>query len=627
MKTLANRNGSFAGLLSSRRALTCLLALTCLAAVAGPGSAGAAELPEKDPFYKPPAGFESDAPGTVLRSREVTVPEASDDKTYQLLFRSNNTFDEPIAAVTTVIVPDSTWIGVGERPLASYQEPIDSLGAHCNPSYELQEGTEYEDQWGDLLSRGWAVNIPDFEGEDMEFAAGEIAAHIVLDSIRAIYNFKAAGLSPSNPLGLIGYSGGGQATAWALEQQPSYAPELHIVAGAPGGIPVYAKEVAEYDNGGVGFGLILAASVGLDRAYPELELNSLLNAEGLAAEKKIENQCLTEYVENYPFKKFSEYTKPEYPEPLDVPQVEKVLVADSLAKAVPAEPAFLWQSKTDELVPAAGVERLANYYCSEGVDVTFDLGASGEHISYDVDNFPAAATYLEERFNGESVASTCGVNASENTAIESGPSGKTNEDSATFTYAAEPEVAGTTFECKLDQTEFESCPASGVTFSDVAAGAHTFQVRSVTATGDEDVSPATRSFVVTGADLGVSISATPNPATVKKRLAYTITVQNAGPEAASGVVLTNALTGSLRLRNAQASAGECSVHKHKKEGRSVVCELGELEAGARVTVTIAVTPTETGTVSNTASVTDSGPPNRTPADSTATETTAVNPRR
>src|SRR6202022_4983001 len=103
---------------------------------------------------------------------------------------------------------------------------------------------------------------------------------------------------------------------------------------------------------------------------------------------------------------------------------------------------FIWQSAAGELVPVAGVDRLADHYCPEGVNVTYDRGASGGHISY-VNNAPAAVAYLEAHFNGESVASTCGVNASANTPIGSGPSGTTSEDSATFKYSAEPEVEGT----------------------------------------------------------------------------------------------------------------------------------------------------------------------------------------
>src|SRR5207237_1341656 len=185
-----------------------------------------------------------------------------------------------------------------------------------------------------------------------------------------------------------------------------------------------------------------------------------------------------------------------------LPQVEGVLADDSLAKATPNSAIFLWQSAADEVIPVAGVDRLADYYCSEGLSVTYDRGASGEHVSY-ADNAPAAVAYLEAYFNGETVASTCGTISSADTRIDSGPSGTTESGSASFTYASEPQVGGIGFECKLDGGEFESCPASGITYTGLNSGAHTFAVRSATPTGHKDVSPATRSWSVTGADVGV----------------------------------------------------------------------------------------------------------------------------
>jgi pimeloyl-ACP methyl ester carboxylesterase len=488
-----------------RPTLVRLFAATVLAALTAPAFAGAAELPEKDPFYKPPAGYQETAPGTVLRSRQVNLGgNGFGVPGYQLLFRSSNTHGEPIAAVTTYAVPPTPWTGTGQRPLVSYQMAIDGLGGKCTPSYQLQQGNSPEEETAaGMYAKGWAVNIPDHEGLDMEYGAGRNGAHITLDSIRALYNLSAAKVSPSNPVGLIGYSGGGQATAWTLEEQPSYAPDLHFTAAAPGGIPVDLKEVAEYNDGGPAFALVLAASLGVDRGYPELELKSLLNAAGTAAMQKLKDQCLSEYVYGYPNKKFSEFTKPEYPEPLSLPQVENVLADDSLAKATPNAPIFLWQSAADEVIPVAGVDRLADAYCSAGLEVTYDRGASGEHVSY-ADNAPAAVAYLEAYFNGETVPSTCGTISSTDTRIDSGPTGASESDSATFTYSTAPESPGATFECQLDGAAFQSCASSGVTYTPLAGGQHTFAVRSVTAAGHSDVSPATRTWTSPPTITGVS---------------------------------------------------------------------------------------------------------------------------
>jgi hypothetical protein len=479
-----------------KRALAVLVVTTALAALGSPAVAGAVETPEKDPFYKPPAGYQETAPGTVLKSRNVALGgNGFGVPATQLLFRSNNSHGEAIAAVTTVAIPPTPWTGTGQRPLVSYQMAIDALGSQCNPSYQLQQGNSPEAETAaSMYGKGWAVNVPDHEGLDMEYGAGRNAAHITLDSIRAIYNYSALKLTSANPLGLIGYSGGGQATAWTEEAQPSYAPEIHITAATPGGIPVNLEEVAHYNDGGPAFALVLAASLGVDRGYPELELDSILNAAGKTAMTKIAKDCLDEYVYQYPNKKFSEFTKPEYPEPLALPKVENVLGDDSLMKARPDTPTFLWQSAADEVIPVAGVDHLADYYCSEGLSVTYDRGASGEHVSY-ADNAPAAAAYLEAYFNGESVPSTCGTISSTDTKIDSGPSGEAATNNASFTYSTEPASPGATFECKLDGGAFESCAEGGASYVHLPAGEHTFSVRSVTASGHTDSSPATRKWI------------------------------------------------------------------------------------------------------------------------------------
>ncbi|MCY1073847.1 adventurous gliding motility protein AgmC [Archangium lansingense] len=96
------------------------------------------------------------------------------------------------------------------------------------------------------------------------------------------------------------------------------------------------------------------------------------------------------------------------------------------------------------------------------------------------------------------------------TTITSGPSGTTSERSATFTL--ESNEPGVTFECSLDGGAYMPC-TSPVTFSDLAEGEHTLQVRARDAAGNVDATPATRTWTVSGGDIaflgdGVGCSAT-----------------------------------------------------------------------------------------------------------------------
>ncbi|GCE44052.1 triacylglycerol lipase [Rhodococcus wratislaviensis] len=81
------------------------------------------------------------APGEIIAAREVHLANLSvlpvNVDAWQLSYRSNNSRDEAIPAVATVIKPRGTIDGV--RNLPSLQPAEDSLGQYCAASYALQQ--------------------------------------------------------------------------------------------------------------------------------------------------------------------------------------------------------------------------------------------------------------------------------------------------------------------------------------------------------------------------------------------------------------------------------------------------------------------------------------------------------
>ncbi|MCB1590045.1 MAG: DUF11 domain-containing protein, partial [Xanthomonadales bacterium] len=122
------------------------------------------------------------------------------------------------------------------------------------------------------------------------------------------------------------------------------------------------------------------------------------------------------------------------------------------------------------------------------------------------------------------------------------------------------------------------------------------------------------------ADLSVSKSANPDPATVGQPLVYTITVANAGPDA-TGASIIDTLPGGLSAAAIVATdGGMCSG------STTISCSWSAIAAAASVSVQITVTPGSAGVLVNTATVTPSGPtvdPN--PGNNTVTIQTTVNP--
>ena len=83
-------------------------------------------------------------------------------------------------------------------------------------------------------------------------------------------------------------------------------------------------------------------------------------------------------------------------------------------------------------------------------------------------------------------------NLAPNVTINSGPSGTVNENSATFTFSSNE---SSTYVCFIDDEEIEGC-ASPQTFNDLADGSHTFQVTATDTAGNNDPTPATRTWTV-----------------------------------------------------------------------------------------------------------------------------------
>ena len=121
----------------------------------------------------------------------------------------------------------------------------------------------------------------------------------------------------------------------------------------------------------------------------------------------------------------------------------------------------------------------------------------------------------------------------------------------------------------------------------------------------------------TTADLGITQSDSPDPARAGELLTYTLTVTNQGPADATGVTVTDTLPSPATFGSAISSQGTACT---KTTG--VTCVLGNIAKDGSATVTITVTPTAAGTITNQATVAADNPDSHM-ANNTATESTYV----
>ncbi|MGO8862182.1 MAG: hypothetical protein ACLQRH_15650, partial [Acidimicrobiales bacterium] len=61
--------------------------------------------------------------------------------------------------------------------------------------------------------------------------------------------------------------------------------------------------------------------------------------------------------------------------------------------------------------------------------------------------------------------------------VTSEPTNPTTSTSATFTY--KDSVSGVTFKCALDSGSFTGCASTGISYSSLAEGSHTFKVEAL----------------------------------------------------------------------------------------------------------------------------------------------------
>jgi pimeloyl-ACP methyl ester carboxylesterase len=376
--------------------------------------ANAKVVPLKDSFYTSPSGAELSAvePGTVLRYRPLPASSLWADvkEGWQIMYRSTNSKDEPVAMVTTFLVPKK--VSTTGKKLVSYQSFYDSLTLNCSPSGLTLTGKLFDKTfYKSALTSGYYVNLSDYEGLESQWIAAANSGHGVLDSIRAVQNFSMSGLDASTPVGLFGYSGGGFATMWAAELAEGYAPELNIVGAAAGGLPVNPINVAKKVDGKLFAGAYLGAVVGLSRAYPEIDIDQYANAAGKAMVADAGTRCLggtasgqPELLTKYAFKKGSTYLKD--PNFLDLPEMQAIGAENTMGQNTPKMPVFIWQGTADELMPIADADNLITTYCAGGATVQYKRMTGTDHVLGAL-QLSAGLTYLKDRFAGKAATSTC----------------------------------------------------------------------------------------------------------------------------------------------------------------------------------------------------------------------------
>lgn len=126
------------------------------------------------------------------------------------------------------------------------------------------------------------------------------------------------------------------------------------------------------------------------------------------------------------------------------------------------------------------------------------------------------------------------------------------------------------------------------------------RLRGVMAIGAFGVMVATASAAPVTTDVGITQSATPDPANVARELTYTLTATNIGPGVPKSLVVNDALPASVKFVKVIASAGGTCTTPTVGTSGSVRCTWDTPPAGSVHSVSIVVIPTAVTTLVNTA---------------------------
>jgi Secretory lipase len=377
-----------------------IAAATALTLAAGPVAVASPTV--TDPAVQ--ATVTAAAPGDVVSARRIDAPGFGYARVWQIRYLSTDTHGAPMTVSGTVVVPTSAYNG--PRPIVGYAPGTHGMGDQCAPSVHLEAGDENE---GLLIHqygwRGYAVAVTDYQGlgtpGDHAYMVARSAGHALIDIVRAARRLTDAGLPQNGPVALVGYSQGGHAAAWAAQLAAGYASDLQVRAVAAGGTPANLRQVADRNAGTPNFGLVLAAGIGMDTAYPELNLESYLNDAGRAGIEKLRNSC---DFSPYANKTIGDYTTSN---PLATPLWQSTLDAQNVGGGTPRMPVLLYHSTADEIIPYSGASRLRQTWCGRGVNLSFWTYYLLQHAATAAWASPHVINWVGARLAGTPPTSNC----------------------------------------------------------------------------------------------------------------------------------------------------------------------------------------------------------------------------
>lgn len=375
---------------------------------------GSPTPPSQDPFYALRPGFEETAPGAILDYRKAPYPfqfplPESSIETYQILYRTTDSFGNPTGAVTTIFIPPNA----DYNKIFVYLALQNTACRDCPPSYTLTEDYEYQDVYDEFLgfghaltlcaalNQGWITTMPDFEGLKAAFQANVLGAQITLDSIRAaLASANFTNVSSDAGAGILGFSGSSSSALFAAELQESYAPELKIVGVTTGSLVPnleasirYALPVSDIFPQVI-YGLANEYSI-VEENLNEYMVDDVHKRNELAAARK---DCFGPCRKKFHGTNYTGYfTTLDF---INSTTILDIIHDNSPGKHAPKIPLMIFEAGKDDISPVSLTEELISFYCDGGTVIDYRKGLLDGHAVLAVTWIFSALEWLDQRLEG-----------------------------------------------------------------------------------------------------------------------------------------------------------------------------------------------------------------------------------
>lgn len=354
--------------------------------------------PTPPAFYDPPSVVGTGEPGEIVRVEEI--PWTMRTPGWRMLYRSTDRLGKPSIVSGLLVAPAGTPPD-GGWPVVAVSHGTAGLPRGAAPSITIDANSDettyvYANNIKPFLDAGYAIAFTDYQGlgapGEYSYMVGTVEAANVLDSVRAIRRFS--GIPVSDHVIVWGHSQGGHAASFAVEQAPSYAPELAIagvVLVAPAAeLREILDVVLETKQRTFMSILVMVSVASWANAYPELKQADALKTPGTLLLRLTAETLRMEYG--------ALCCKPFTPHQLFQTEVMKewgpYFDTNTPGQKPLGVPILVQQGDADEVIPPTSNHSFVARLEANGEDVTLMTYPEATHLSVLEPATPDAITWM-----------------------------------------------------------------------------------------------------------------------------------------------------------------------------------------------------------------------------------------